>query len=159
MFKDMKSILENGEDECLVDSGTTNTILKNKKYFYEFHIANANVNTICGTSNLIEGSDKACVVLPEGTKLIINDALYSSRSRRNLLSFKDIKRNGYHLETMTQNKIEYLQITSNRNEKKVHNEKNEMSIFWIVFYIYKSDITKYGFYPKGCRPQNIYLLA
>ena len=106
MFKDMKSILENGEDECLVDSGTTNTILKNRKYFYEFHIANANVNTICGTSNLIEGSGKACIVLPKGTQLIINDALYSSRSRRNLLSFKDIRRNGYHLETMTQNEID-----------------------------------------------------
>ncbi|GJY77293.1 disease resistance CC-NBS-LRR class family protein [Tanacetum coccineum] len=110
--------MEKGEDECLVDSGTTNTILKNKNYFYEFHIANANVNTICGTSNLIEGYGKACFVLPKGTKLIINDALYSSRSRRNLLSFKDIRRNGYHLETMTENNIEYLQITSINNGKK-----------------------------------------
>ncbi|GJY42003.1 disease resistance CC-NBS-LRR class family protein [Tanacetum coccineum] len=61
---------------------------------------------------------KACFVLPKGTKLIINDALYSSRSRRNLLSFKDIRRNGYHLETMTENNIEYLQITSINNGKK-----------------------------------------
>ena len=92
--------------------------MENKKYFYEFHIANANVNIICGTSNLIEGSGKARIVLPNGTQLIINDVLYSSRSRRNLLSFKDIRRNGYHLETMTQNEIEYLQITSIENGKR-----------------------------------------
>ncbi|GJU28890.1 retrovirus-related pol polyprotein from transposon TNT 1-94 [Tanacetum coccineum] len=62
---DIKSILGNSEDECLVDSGTTNTVLKNIKYFYEFHIANVNVNTICGTSNLIESSGKAHIVLPK----------------------------------------------------------------------------------------------
>ncbi|GKD51739.1 hypothetical protein Tco_1280715 [Tanacetum coccineum] len=32
--------------------------------------------------------------------------------------FKDIRRNGYHLETTTQNKIEYFQITSIENGKK-----------------------------------------
>ena len=153
MFKDMKSILENGEDECLVDSGTTNTILKNRKYFYEFHIANANVNTICGTSNLIEGSGKACIVLPKGTHLIINDALYSSRSRRNLLSFKDIRRNGYHLETMNENNVEYLQITSIKNGKKTIMEKMKGLSSGLYFtYINQTEInmvsTRKGIDPK-----------
>jgi hypothetical protein len=95
-------------DECLVHSGTTNIILKSKKYFSQLCPAETYVNTISGISNLIEGSGRAYILLPEGTKLIINDALYSSKSRRNLLSFKDIRRNGYHIETMTENNIEYL---------------------------------------------------
>ena len=76
------------EDSCLVDSRTTNTILKSKKYFSQLHLGETNIHTISGTSNLIEGSEGACILLPKGTKLIIHDALYSSRSRRNLLGFK-----------------------------------------------------------------------
>ena len=69
------------EDLCLVDSGTTNTILKSKKYFSQLHLGKTNIHTISGTSNLIEGSGRACILLPEGTKLLIDDALYSSRSK------------------------------------------------------------------------------
>ena len=96
MIGDSRRAMVNIRDECLVDSGTTNTILKSKKYFSLLSPSKTHVNTISGISNLIEGSGRACILLPEGTKLIINDALYSSKSRRNLLSFKDIRRNGYH---------------------------------------------------------------
>jgi hypothetical protein len=68
--------------------------------------AETHVNTIFYISNLIEGSRRAYIFLPEEIKLIINDALYSSKSRRNLLSFKDIRRNGYHIETKTENNID-----------------------------------------------------
>jgi hypothetical protein len=74
--------------------------------------AETHVNIISDISNLIEGSGRSCILLPERTKLIINDALYSSKYRKKLLSFKDIRRNGYHIETMTKNNIEYLQITT-----------------------------------------------
>jgi hypothetical protein len=77
-------------DECLVNSGTTNTILKSKKYFSQLSPVETHVNTISDINNLIEGSGRAYILLPEGTKLIINDALYSSKFKRNLLSFKDI---------------------------------------------------------------------
>jgi hypothetical protein len=43
-------------DEYLVDSGTTNTILKSKKYFSQLSPAETHVNIISGISNLIEGS-------------------------------------------------------------------------------------------------------
>jgi hypothetical protein len=95
-------------DECLVDSRTTNTILKSKRYFSQLSLAETHVNTISDISNLIEGSGRAYILLPEGTKLFINDTLYSNKSRINLLSFKDIRRNGYLIETMTENNIEYL---------------------------------------------------
>ena len=59
----------------------------------------ANVNIISGIANLIEGSGRANIMLPEETKFYISNALYSSKFRRNLLSFKDIHRNEYHIET------------------------------------------------------------
>jgi hypothetical protein len=112
-------------DECLVDSGTTTTILKSKKYFSQLSPAETHVNTISDISNLTEGSRRAYILLPKGTKLIINDALYSSKSRKKLLSFKDIRRNGYHIETMTENNIEYLQITTIKYGQKIILEKIE----------------------------------
>ena len=61
--------------------------IEKKKYFSQLHLGEINIHTISGTSNLIEGSGRACILLPKGTKLIIDDALYSSRSRRNLLRY------------------------------------------------------------------------
>jgi hypothetical protein len=87
--------------------------------------AETHVNTISSISNLIEGSERAYILLPEETKLIINDALYSSKSRKNLLSFKDIQRNGYHIETMTENNIVYRQITMIKYGQKIILEKLE----------------------------------
>jgi hypothetical protein len=110
-------------DKCLVDSGITNTILKSKKYFSK--LSPAHVNIISDISNLIEDSGRAYILLLERTKLIINDAIYSSKSRRNLLSFKDIRRNGYHIKTMTKNNIEYLQITIIKYGQKIILEKLE----------------------------------
>ena len=100
------------EDLCLADSATTHTILKNKKYFQNLTFIKAKVNTISSSSNIIEGSGRANFMLPKGTIFCINDALYVSKSRRNLLSFKDIRSNGYHIETNNEGNEEYLYITS-----------------------------------------------
>ena len=75
------------------------TILKDKNSFQNLISCKANVNAILGSSNLIKGSWRAIIILPNGTKLCIDDALYSPKSRRNLLSFKDIHYNGYYIET------------------------------------------------------------
>ena len=75
MIQDSKRDMTNIGDECLVDSGTTNTILKSKKYFSQLSPVETHINTISGTCNLIEGSGRACILLPEGTKLIINDVI------------------------------------------------------------------------------------
>ena len=72
----------------------------------------SNVSTISGTTNLVEGFGRANITLLNGTRFHVNDTLYSSKSRRNLLSFKDICRNGYHIETMNEDNVEYLYITS-----------------------------------------------
>ena len=58
-------------------------------------------------------------MLPNGTRLHINDALYSRKSIRNFLSFKDIRKNGYHIETMDECNKENLYITSIIYGKKI----------------------------------------
>jgi hypothetical protein len=86
-------------DLCLANSATTHTVIKNKKYFQELTLNKAKVTTISRPSNLIEGSGRANIMLPKGTIIYIDKALYSSKSRRNLLCFKDIHYNCYHIET------------------------------------------------------------
>ena len=54
-----------------------------------------------------------------GTKLVINDALYSSKSRRILINFKAIRQNGYHMETKTINEKEFLCLTTESNGTKI----------------------------------------
>ena len=99
-------------DACLANCATTHTILRDKKYFSTFTLAQSNVHTISDPIDPIKGSGRATIILPKGTKFHIEDALYSNKSNRNLLSFKDILRNGYHIETMNHDENEYLLITS-----------------------------------------------
>ena len=98
----------NGEELCLADSATTHTILRNKKYFSTLMMKRINVSTISGSTNIIEGSGRATIKLPWGTEIKIIDALYSPLSQRNLLSFKDIRNNGYHIETINEENNEFL---------------------------------------------------
>ena len=113
----------NDGDICLVDCETTHTILRERKYFSNLILTNAHVSTISRTSDLIEGSGRANIMLPNGTRFRINDALYSSKSTRSLLSFKDIRNNGYYIETMNEGNKESLYITSIFYGKKIVVEK------------------------------------
>ena len=83
----------------------------------------ANVNTISGTTKIIEGSGRAIISLYGGTQLYIHNALYSSKSNRNLSSFRDIRLNWYHLETRNEGSIEYLCITRHELDKTCVLEK------------------------------------
>ena len=51
-------------------------------------------------------------MLPKGIQICIDNVLYSSKSKRNLLSFKDIRGNGYHIKTNNEGSEEYLYIIS-----------------------------------------------
>ena len=66
----------NGGEICLADSATTYTILRDQKYFSHITLVKANVNTIPGPTDLIDGSGRATILLPCGTIFHINDALY-----------------------------------------------------------------------------------
>jgi len=58
-----------------------------------------------------------------GTRFIIDNVLFSTKSRRNLQSFKNIHRNEYPIEIVNDNGIEYLHIVSNVYAKKQILEK------------------------------------
>ena len=117
----------NDDDICLAAYATTHTILREKTDFLNLIVTNASVSTISCTSYLIEGSGRANIMLPNGTRFHINDALYSSKSTRNLFSFNDIHKNGYHIETMNEGNIECLYITSIIYGKKIVAESSQDS--------------------------------
>ena len=56
------------------------TILHHKKYFSNLTLVPFNVQTISEIVNLIKGSGRATIVLPNGTKFQIDDILYSNKS-------------------------------------------------------------------------------
>ena len=75
-----KNILSKYADICLIDSGTTHTILKNKKYFSHLSMGKINVTTIFGSTNMIEGFGR--FIVPKETKFIFNNAMFSPKSKR-----------------------------------------------------------------------------
>ena len=50
---------------------------------------------------MIEIYERVNIMVPNGTKFHINDTLYSSTFKTNLLNFKDIHRDGYHIEIVS----------------------------------------------------------
>ncbi|KAG4154898.1 hypothetical protein ERO13_D03G080866v2, partial [Gossypium hirsutum] len=75
-------------------------------------ISDAHINAISGSSKLIKDFGRAIKLLPKDTKFVIDNALFSTKSQMNLLSFKGICINGYHIETINEKNIEYLYITN-----------------------------------------------
>jgi hypothetical protein len=105
------------------DMSHTDTIIQDKKNFQNLILKKASGNTISSSSNLIEGFERANIILPKGTKFCIDNALYFSKSRINLISFKDIRLNGYHVETTNEGNDEYFYITSIISGQKLILEK------------------------------------
>ena len=111
-------------DICLANWATTHSILQKKKYFSQLTLAPSNVTTM--------GFGKATLILPGGTILHLQDALYSTQSKRNLLSFKDIHKNGYHLETMSDETTEFLLITATHDSQKMYSGKIAIIRMWFI---------------------------
>ena len=77
---------------------------------------------------MIDDFRNATIMLPNGTTLYIKDALLSTKMKRNLLSFKDVRRNRYHFETIIEDDIDYLCIISYKMGIKTIHEKINASI-------------------------------
>ena len=110
--------MTSGKVSCPADSATMHTVLCERIYFTNFIPKNAPLTTLSGPSNLIEGYGKARIMLSNGKILTIAEALYSPRSERTLLSFKEIRDNSYHAETHVENGVEFLCITSYKYGQK-----------------------------------------
>ena len=103
------------EDYCLVNSAATNSILRDTKYFQTLQKRTENVLTIAKSNGCIIGSGRAVVVLPNDTRIFIDEAFLYPEAERNLLTFKDIRRSGYHITTACERGTEYLNITESEN--------------------------------------------
>ena len=53
--------------------------------------------TIAGRDATIVGTGRATIVLHMGTHITIEDALLYPNSKRTLLSYRDIRQNGFHI--------------------------------------------------------------
>jgi hypothetical protein len=85
-----------------------NTILRETKYFHTLTKREGNVLTIAGRDAMIVGVGRATITLPMGTHITINEALLYLDSTCTLLNYRDIPKNGFHVETREENKEEYL---------------------------------------------------
>ena len=113
----------NEEEMCLVDSCTTNSILRETKYFQILKKSQGNVLMIAGRDAMIVGSGRAIITLPMGTQITIEDALLYPDSTRTILSYRDIRQNSFHIETYDDNKKECLLLKKNNGYGKQVIEK------------------------------------
>ena len=105
---------DGAEEPCLVDSAATNSILRETKYFQTLQKRTENILTIAESNGRIIGYGRATVVLPNNTRITIDEAFLYPGAQRNLLTFKDIRRSGYHITTATDSGTEYLYITESK---------------------------------------------
>jgi hypothetical protein len=104
------------EEMCLANSCTTNTILRETKYFQTPTKRTGNILTIVGRNACIVGSEKATIILPMGTQVTIENALLYPNSTRTLLSYRDICKNGLHMVTHEENNEESLLVTKTNGD-------------------------------------------
>jgi hypothetical protein len=98
------------EEMCLVDSCTTNSILRKTKYFQTLTRRTKNILTIAEHNTNIVGSVRATIILPISVQVTIENALLYHNSTRTLLSYKYIYKNGFHVITHEENNEEFLHI-------------------------------------------------
>jgi hypothetical protein len=123
------------EEMCLVDSCTTNSILRATKYFQTLRWRTGNILTIVGCDMNIVGSGRATIVFPMGTQITIKNALLYPDSTCTLLSYRDIHKNELHVITHKENSEEFIHII------KKHRDGHDIlegisSLLSRLYYIY-----------------------
>ena len=79
------------EEICLVDSWTTNTILREVRYFQTLTKREGIVLIITLCNAMLVGPEKATITLPMGTQINIVEALLYPDLTHTLLSYSDGK--------------------------------------------------------------------
>jgi hypothetical protein len=85
------------EEMCLVDSYTTNSILREEKYFLTLTRRSGNILIIAGRDAMIIVSGRATITFSNGTQVTTEDALLYSDSTHTLISFRDIRKSRLHV--------------------------------------------------------------
>ncbi|KAM2145223.1 hypothetical protein COP2_047875 [Malus domestica] len=88
--------------------------------------------------------------------LSIQNALYATQSIRNLLSFKDIRLNGYHIETKGVKNVEYLCITSNDTQKRILEKLHGLSSG--LYYTYIKTVETHAVMNQKFMDSKVYML-
>lgn len=96
---------------CLLDSGTTQSIFNDKLFFSSMSLRKSQVTTLFDHAEIIDGHGITTFVLPNGQPETLTMLCYLF-NQRETNQFKDVRRNGYHSETMIDNGKESLCITS-----------------------------------------------
>jgi hypothetical protein len=104
------------EEMYLVDSCTTNTILREMKYFQTLKKRTGNILTIAGRDTCIVSFGKATIILLIGTQVTIENILFYPDSTCTLLSYRDIENNVLHIVTHEENNKESLLITKTNGD-------------------------------------------
>jgi hypothetical protein len=66
---------------CIIDSGTTHTILREKKYFQNINASRRPITAITGQNYIEKGHRPATIILPQGTAIHIQSAIYAPSSK------------------------------------------------------------------------------
>jgi len=98
---------------------TTHIILKSNIFFFYLKCDKLMLGLFFGTANIIEGYKRANTLLPRDTKLHIKNAFYSPKFNRDLLSFKDICLDEYHIKINNEGKMKYIYINRLTFDKKM----------------------------------------
>lgn len=93
--------------ECIVDSATPHSILKNREYFKHIIPSNRMITTIMGEQQIEDGYGSATVVLPQGT--VIKITTYN-----NLCSKSDTEPSELQRYSRQQPPYKYRYITRGR---------------------------------------------
>lgn len=75
----------------IIDSGTSHTILKHRKYFEYITPSSRTMTTIIGPNQIKEGKGRAHIILLDGTKIKIAVAIFAPSATQNLINFQDIQ--------------------------------------------------------------------
>jgi hypothetical protein len=127
------------EEMCLVNSCTTNSILRKTKYFQTRRWRIGAILTIAWRDANIAGSGEAIIVLPMGTEVTINNALLYPDSTRTLLSYRDIHKNELHVVTHKENNEEFIYIIKKNGTGHNILERIHFLPYWL-YYIYINHI-------------------
>lgn len=101
-------------DVALLDSASTHTILRDSKYFDFLGCAatwqSCDLVTIAGSRNFKFREGQATIVLPAGFPLRCRKAMFAPNAPRSLISYRDMRANGFHVSTALENDEEVLEL-------------------------------------------------
>lgn len=97
---------------CMIDSATTNFILRETKYFHTLQKKTENITTIASNNNRIVGSGQAIAILSNNIRIFLEATFLYLGATRTLLTFKDISSSDYQVTNVHEGGVEYLHITT-----------------------------------------------